>query len=216
MSSKMPENSVQLNRSVSRDTLIYNGVTLRLVPHFPDNGYRFYVSNDGTVGLRISPDGKEILQNAIPTTWQNSSIPSNANRKQRYLMYKQAWGWNLGILVSHAVYMAWSAQRIPLYHQIHHLNGITTDNSIDNLLCVEYREHRTVSDARQTALRKLVPDGDLRAFPYDRLRYFQDPRTLSDEDFQSELDALRAELKKRPLVKVNPHDAAEQEPLKYC
>jgi hypothetical protein len=40
-------------------------------------------------------------------------------------------------------------------------------------------------------LENLVPDRDLRLFSYERLRYLQDPRTLSDADFQRELDLLR-------------------------
>ena len=97
----------------------------------------------------------------------------------------------------------------------HHLINDKLDYRPANLLCWLTREQHNEADRRQRALRKLVPDGDLRAFPYERLRYLQDPRTLSDEDFQKELEALREELKKRPLVKINPHDAAEQERNKH-
>ena len=101
-------------------------------------------------------------------------------------------------------------------YQCHHLNGDLTDHRKDNLLAWLHPLQHRIADARQKAMRSLVPDGDLRAIPYERLRYLQDPHGLSDQDFQKELEALREELKKRPLVKVNPHDAAEQEPLKYC
>jgi len=161
---------------------------LRLVPHDPGNGYRFYVSNDGTIGLRIAPDGTQTIVNATPTTCENSKIQSDALRVQRYLQFCDAFGYHKHILVSHAVYLAWSGQRIPLYHQIHHLSGITTDNLIDNLLCVHVREHSSVADVRQRALKAIVPDGDLLAwFTYARLRELQDPRTMTDTEFRREL-----------------------------
>ena len=71
--------------------------------------------------------------------------------------------------------------RLPLYHQVHHLNGITTDNNFDNLLCIGIREHRTIADKRQAALKELYPD--LRTFSYAELRAIQDPHISSDEDF---------------------------------
>ena len=86
---------------------IYEGTLLRLVPHEPDNGYRLYLSFDGTIGLQISPTGVEKLLNATPTTCENCKVKSNANRKQRYLQFKHPWNTNENILVSHAVYLAW-------------------------------------------------------------------------------------------------------------
>ena len=172
-------------------TYDYNGTPLHLVPHEPDNGYQLFVSFDGTIGLRINRNGKECLQNAIPTTWPNSANLTDANRKQRYLMYKQAWGNRIGILVSHAVYLAWSGKPIPPGYQIHHLNGITTDNCIDNLFCVFFREHHAICDVRQKALKTVVPNCDLRGFDYTILRELQDPRTMSDADFESRMEYLR-------------------------
>ena len=147
-------------------TILFEDTTLRLVPHYPDNGYRFYVSN--------------------------CKVQSNANRKQRYLQFTDIWGHHKHILVSRAVYLAWSGQPIPPNHQIHHLTGIVTDNRFDNLLCVHFRKHRSVTDRRQRALRTVVPDGDLYCFTYERLRELQDPDNLSDEQFQTELEAIRA------------------------
>ena len=178
-------------------TKIDDGVPLRLVPHAPDNGYLFYVSDDGKIGLRISPNGVETVLNAINTTCENCKILSNANRKQRYLHFAHPWNSNEQILVSHAVYSAWSGKPVPLYHQIHHLNGITTDNRFDNLLCVLFREHRSIADARQSAIKAAVPDGDLTRVPYDVLRRLQAPHVLSDDEFPAE---LRRELTKLNLV----------------
>ena len=168
----------------------FNGTPLRLAPCEQDNGYRFFVSKDGKIGLRIAPSGVETLQNATAATCENCKVKYNANRKQRYLKYRHPWNTNKQILVSHAVYLAWSNKPIPPGHQIHHLNGITTDNCFDNLLCVTIREHR-IADNRQKALKTVVPDGDLHLFSYERLRELQDPRTMSDTDFQRELDLLR-------------------------
>lgn len=181
-------------------TILFEDTTLRLVPHSPDNGYRFYVSNDGKIGLRIAPDGGQTLVNATTSTSINSKIQYNANRVQRYLMFKNAWGNSKHTLVSRAVYLAWSGQPIPPNHQIHHLTGIITDNCINNLLCVHFREHRLVTDMRQKALRTVVPDGDLYCFTYDRLRELQAPDNLSDEQFQAELEAIRA----KGFHKVDP------------
>lgn len=168
----------------------FNGTPLRLVPCEQDNGYRFFVSKDGKIGLRIAPSGVETLQNATAATCENCKVKYNANRKQRYLKYRHPWNTNKQIFVSHAVYLAWSNKPIPPGHQIHHLNGITTDNCFDNLLCVLIPEHR-IADNRQKALKTVVPDGDLYLFSYERLRELQDPRVTSDEQFQRELDLLR-------------------------
>ena len=178
-----------MNQSIF-PTKIYDGVPLRLVPHAPDNGYLFYVSFDGSIGLRIAPNGIETRINATPTTCENCRILSDAKRKQRYLQFKDAFGYHNPILASHAVYSAWSGKSVPLYHQIHHLNGITTDNRFDNLLCVLIREHRSIADARQSAIKAAVPNGDLTRVPYDVLRRLQAPRVLSDDEFQTELAQL--------------------------
>ena len=169
----------------------FNGTPLRLVPCEQDNGYRFFVSKDGKIGLRIAPSGVETMQNATTATCENCKVKYNANRKQRYLKYKHPWNTNKVLYVSRAVYLAWSGKPIPPYHQIHHLTGIVTDNNIDNLLCVSiFKEHR-IADDRQKALKTVVPNGDLRGFDYAILRELQAPRTMSDADFQSRLEYLR-------------------------
>ena len=174
-------------------TIMYEGAPLRLVPNRHNNGYFLYCSRDGKICLRISPDGKKTLLKPRPNTYANCAILYNANRKQRYLQYCDAFGYHKHIYVSHAVYLAWSGERlIPLYHQVHHLSGIVADNNYDNLLCITVSEHYLVADARQRALRTVVPDGDLYCFTYERLRELQDPRGLSDEAFQAELEAIRA------------------------
>ena len=75
----------------------------------------------------------------------------------------------------------------------HHLIPDVLNYRPANLLCWLTREQHAKADARQRALKKVVPDGDLHLFPYERLRELQDPRTMSDEDFQRELESLRAQ-----------------------
>ena len=187
--------------------IMYEGVVLRLVPHEPDNGYRFYVSDDGTIGLRVSPKGVPTVVNAHADTSPNSL--HNAHRKQRYLKFNHVWCSRENILAARAVYEAWSDTPIPPGHQIHHLTGITTDNRFDNLLCVSVEEHRK-ADARQKALRTLAPNGDLRLVPLDLMRELQDPRVTSDATFDMAMHSVVP----AALGKVLPD--CEQEPNRDC
>ena len=104
----------------------------------------------------------------------------------------------------------------PYFGVCHHLIEDPLNYAPENLLCwLDYSTHRK-ADNRRRALEAIVPDGDLHCIPYARLRYLQDPRSLSDEDFQKELEYLRQELEKHPLVKCNPLDAAWEERRKYA
>ena len=168
---------------------IFEGVEVRIVPRESIDGRTFHVSRDGTKGCNVMPNGTIKNCNATPVTCPNSKY--NGRRKQHYLQFKDVFGHHKPILAAHAVYIAWSGKPIPPGHQIHHLNGIVTDNCFDNLLCVSVREHHDICDVRKSALKTVVPDGDLRLFTYERLRELQDPRTMSDEQFAAELEALR-------------------------
>lgn len=74
--------------------------------------------------------------------------------------------------------------------QCHHLNGDRLNYRPANLLCWLTRAEHSEADRRQRALKKVVPDGNLRLFTYERLRELQDPRTMSREQFETELAAL--------------------------
>ena len=73
----------------------------------------------------------------------------------------------------------------------HHLIPDKLNYRPANLLCWLTREQHAEADRRQRALRKVVPNGDLSIFTYERLRDLQDPRSMSRELFEQELAAIR-------------------------
>ena len=88
----------------------------------------------------------------------------------------------------------------PYFGLCHHLIEDPLDYSPENLLCwLDYSQHRK-ADNRRRALEAVVPDGDLHVFTYERLRELQDPRTMSDENFQTELARIRED----GFTKSNP------------
>ena len=74
----------------------------------------------------------------------------------------------------------------------HHLIPDKLDYKPANLLCWLTREQHAEADRRQRALIKVVPDGDLTVFTYERLRDLQDPRSMSRELFEQELAAIQS------------------------
>ena len=143
---------------MANKSIIINGIELRLVPRQSTDGSLFYVSGtlSDAVGYKLYPDGRQEKVNATPTTCSNCKVKSNANRKQRYLTFHDVFGHHKDILVSHAVYLAWSEQGyIPAGFEIDHLNGITTDNCIHNLEAVSKPENRR----RQTCSNKMKAIG---------------------------------------------------------
>ena len=83
----------------------------------------------------------------------------------------------------------------------HHLIPDKLDYKPANLLCWLTREQHAEADRRQRALIKVVPDGDLTAFTYERLRDLQDPRSMSRELFEQELAAIQS----RHFRREDPH-----------
>ena len=135
-----------------KPSFIFEETEVRIVPRESIDGRAFYVSRDGKKGCNVLQNGIVRKKNAKPTTWPNCKDHSNAVRKQRYLTFHDALGHHRDILVSHAVWLAWSGKPIPEGHQMHHLNGIVTDNRLENLICLEPRDHHRY-DAVQRALR---------------------------------------------------------------
>ena len=72
----------------------------------------------------------------------------------------------------------------------HHLIPDPLDYRPANLLCWLTRAEHTEADRRQRALKKVVPDGDLRVFDYRYLRTLQDPRVTDRANFECVLSFI--------------------------
>ena len=137
---------------LENSSFLFNNVRVAYVATNPENGISFYANNGqgGVVGVRVHPDGRKVLTNATCETTPNGKY--NAKRKQRYLQFKNAFGYHKNFLASHAVYIAWSKQdpqtegpnmpvqhlyeKIPAGMTIDHIDGCTTNNFIGNLRCI--------------------------------------------------------------------------------
>jgi len=75
--------------------------------------------------------------------------------------------------------------------ECHHLNADLEDHRKDNILAWLSRPLHDIANARQDALQTVVPDGNLVGFDYAILRELQDPRTMSDADFNNRMEYLR-------------------------
>ena len=120
-------------------TILYNSIEFRLVPYHgqethPDSHIAFYVNSGhgGVQGLQLLPNVVKRLQNALLIKDGGKS----GHGKNRYYIFRHAWGRYIHALASHAVYIAWHKKPIPHGTTIDHINGCTTDNRFENLRCV--------------------------------------------------------------------------------
>ena len=102
----------------------------------------------------------------------------------------------------------------PYFGQCHHLINEPLNYAPENLLCWLTRSEHRKADSRRRALEAIVPDRNLHVFTYDRLRYLEDPRTLSDADFQTELANLRDEFEHH-LYRTDPLELVGKDVDKY-
>ena len=102
----------------------------------------------------------------------------------------------------------------PYFGQCHHLINEPLNYAKENLLCWLTRSEHRKADNRRRALEDIVPDRNLHVLSYDRLRELQDPRTLSDEDFQTELEKIRDEFEHH-LYRTDPLELAGKDVDKY-
>jgi len=79
----------------------------------------------------------------------------------------------------------------PYFGICHHLIEEPLNYCPENLLCWLTYEQHSEADRRRRALEKVVPKGNLHVFTYERLRELQDPRTMSREEFEQELESIR-------------------------
>ena len=118
-------------------SFLFNIVLVRYVGTCPETGMSFYINNGqgGVIGVRVYQEKKKKLLNAKTDTTENCKVAYNAKRKQRYLLFANAFGHQKQILASHAVWMA-AGRTIPAGMTIDHIDGCTTNNYIGNLRCV--------------------------------------------------------------------------------
>ena len=106
-----------------------DGTEVRLVPIERTNNHPLYVSKDGRV---FSLHGQSFYP-LRPTITNYPCNRANGRRKQKYLKMTGTYGY---ILVHTAVALAWIGEK-PASHAeryvVDHLNGITSDNRVENL-----------------------------------------------------------------------------------
>ena len=121
------------------NSFLFNNVRVKYVGTDPDTGISFYVNDGhgGAIGVKVYPDGRKVMASS-QTTHTKGTKGADGRRKQRYLLFRHAFGRNKGILVSHAVYIAWVGPIKPGM-TIDHINGITTDNRFENLRQIDLR-----------------------------------------------------------------------------
>ena len=115
-------------------SFLFNNVRVAYVGTNPENGISFYANNGqgGVIGVSVYLDGRKVLKNATGVKYGKHY----AHGKAEYLQFRTAFGYNKGILASHAVYIAWRNKEIPAGMTIDHIDGCTTNNDIRNLRCI--------------------------------------------------------------------------------
>ena len=165
-------------------SFLFNDVEVRYVATFPEKGISFYCSNGhgGAIGVRVYPNGRKALAGICGAKYGKPY----AHGKSEYLNFKNAFSHNKGILIHHAVYLAWVGPFDKPY--IDHKNGITTDNRWQNLEPVTGVEN----SRRAGILRGLRRVGiDPAKLSFDVLDKYlapeaqKDPKTVMDHDLNN-------------------------------
>ena len=165
-----------------------DGTEIRLVLPLERTGNRhLYVTASGRAFSHVrAKDPKTgvmrwIYREQALTTLSPSKLSVNANRKHRYYDMPH----HGSIYLHIAVCLAWigpqPVDKNGKGYECHHLNGIVSDNRVDNLIWLSHEEHMQY-DKRQRALRDLL--GDLRI--YVRAD-FERWHAMPEADFQAML-----------------------------
>ena len=137
-------------------------------------------------GYFLNARGQKVAHNFCP-----AKQTSRPNMHAAYPIDRSAGSKNCHILMALAFYGPRPTFKDkngkPYVGICHHLIPDKLDYRPANLLCWLTRAEHAEADRRQRALKKVVPNGDLHLFSYERLRYLQDPRTTSREVFETEL-----------------------------
>ncbi len=119
-------------------SFLHNNVRVHYVGTCTETGISFYCAVTQNYGVRVYPNGQKAQLNATKLDSPNVSNKYNAARKQRYLLFQNAFGHHKSIYVSHAVWMA-MGRTIGEGMTMDHINGCTTDNRIQNLRCIDLK-----------------------------------------------------------------------------
>lgn len=167
-------------------------------------------------GYFLSQYGNKLLTNFTPSMRTPGRHCHNGERGQIHPTMRDFGQKACHRLACYAFYgpcpVYYNADGKPYKGIVHHLIEEPMNFRIDNLLCWLTRKEHAVADARQRALRKVVPDGNLHIFTYERLARLQDPRVTSDVTFDRELDKIRS-LK---LQHVDPQTQINYELNHHC
>ena len=143
MCAEIPQKVAAQKGAFNCSRQFYNGaVLMKLVPYKGQdthpNGVAFYVNNGqgGVIGIRVYPDGRKVTVNPLTNITDGTKFPTRRRYSQRYLRFRRAWGKDIAIYASRAVYTAWHEKPIPAGMTIDHIDGCTTNNYIGNLRCV--------------------------------------------------------------------------------
>ena len=156
------------------NSFLFNNVLVKYVGTNPETGISFYVNDGhgGAIGVKVYPDGRQKLVN--PRMIKKRGDGS----KQEYLRFNHAFGDLKHILVSHAIYIAWVGPIKPGM-TIDHINGITTDNRVENLRQIDLR-----TNLRDAGFAKKLRNKGINPATIDRtylLRYFNRMAALKVE-----------------------------------
>ncbi len=130
----------------SKSLFLMDGTEIRFCPSKCRTA-DLYVTKDGS-GYLLDRKGTLRYRKSYNDTYEKNK--RNGNRKQRYKKFTSG-TIGLQLHVNRAVWTAWRGP-IPKGWQVHHLNGITTDNRLENLIALS-RERDRLFDNTQKALR---------------------------------------------------------------
>ena len=131
-----------------REIHLADGTHLRFVPDPRTKDRALYITEDGRINGEpagyVMCNG-ELAHKRASTTNTANSQGYDGRRKQRYYRMFDVFGRHQGIQVHTAVLLAWSGPQNVDEHgepfECHHLNGITSDNHVSNLIWLSHEDH---------------------------------------------------------------------------